>query len=775
MGGSAAKTRSDGLFWIALVGILVAFFTFQLNHIEQFSWNDDEGIYMVEARLLGSGYRLYSEIFSPSPPLFIVSLRWAFALLGASAQAARTVIVVYSTIGLLAVALIAREMKGWLAGFSALVLLAITPDFFLLSRVCIGDIPAISVATLAILMALRYYQSGHRTWLALAGVITALSLLLKLLSAFAVPLLALMVVLRYLDFSPLGRRVLELKQWRAMLTDLAWLGLTCLLPILGCMLVYEVRPMYEDILLFHWQARDASQQAVIDNLKAIGAYLLENKGLCTLGLYGIAMLPVKSFQQSVFLPMWFLLAVLMLTNHTPLHDHHLSLLLFPLSVSGGVAIAYIGQWFSAPVSRMLPKRRGLIPLVAGVCSLVIYFVDLPAAIEVNGASLNPLGQERHSDAAHFLGEITKPQDFVVTDALMLAFVADRKVPPALADTSMTRIRAGYLTLDQLMTATREYDVQAIAIWGERFPDLMPEYVEWVKEHYQLAKFLNQEHQVYLARGVPPPPELTLGGKVILAGVTPNNLQMGSDNRVHLTLHWSALQKMAEDYAVYLKLVNSVYHVWGEQDSRPCWDGCPTNAWHQGQVIHDQREIEVLPGTPPGTYWIEVLLHDLHSGQWTGPEDGSSLRLGPVEIPRREPPPISSLDIAHPLEIGLGGKIRLLGYNIESGFRPGDNVHLTLFWQCLEPVGENYTVFTHLVDEESHILAQKDNPPADGFYPTTKWEPGEVMRDQYDLIIPQDVSGDWELKIGMYNAETGQRLSAVAGEEPLPDNAVVVWP
>jgi hypothetical protein len=151
-----------------------------------------------------------------------------------------------------------------------------------------------------------------------------------------------------------------------------------------------------------------------------------------------------------------------------------------------------------------------------------------------------------------------------------------------------------------------------------------------------------------------------------------------------------------------------------------------------------------------------------------------LRLGPVEIPRREPPPISSLDIAYPLEVDLGGEIRLLGYNIESGFRPGDNIHLTFFWQCLEPLGEDYTVFIHLVDEESHILAQKDNPPADGFYPTTKWEPGEIVRDQYDLVIPQDVPGDWELKVGMYHAETGQRLSAVASEGPLLDN-VVVWP
>ena len=215
MGSFTAKVRRDRLFWIVLAGMLVAFLTLQLNHIEQFSWNDDEGIYMTQARLLHSGYRLYSEIFSSSPPLFISSLRLAFALLGVSAQAARTVIVVYSTVGLLAVALIACEMEGRLAGFSALLLLAITPDFFVLSRVCVGDIPSISVATLAIFVALRYYRSGRRFWLALAGVITALSLLLKLLSAFAVPLLVLTVALRHLNLPSSGKIALGSKKWRA--------------------------------------------------------------------------------------------------------------------------------------------------------------------------------------------------------------------------------------------------------------------------------------------------------------------------------------------------------------------------------------------------------------------------------------------------------------------------------------------------------------------------------------------------------------------------------
>jgi hypothetical protein len=139
------------------------------------------------------------------------------------------------------------------------------------------------------------------------------------------------------------------------------------------------------------------------------------------------------------------------------------------------------------------------------------------------------------------------------------------------------------------------------------------------------------------------------------------------------------------------------------------------------------------------------------------------------------PTIESLDIEYPLKVNLGGKIRFLGYNLESGFQPGDGIHLTLFWQCLEEMDQDYTVFTHLTDGENKLWAQKDNQPVDGFYATTRWEQGEIVRDQYDLIIPQDVQGDWELVVGMYNAETGQRLSVVADGEPLPDNAVVVWP
>jgi hypothetical protein len=235
----------------------------------------------------------------------------------------------------------------------------------------------------------------------------------------------------------------------------------------------------------------------------------------------------------------------------------------------------------------------------------------------------------------------------------------------------------------------------------------------------------------------------------------------ADGEIGVNLYWQCLRAMKESHLVYLKLVNNVYHIWGQVDGIPLGGQLPTNWWQEGMVARDPWEIEILPGTPPGIYHIEVILYGAESQQGLESTEGGPLLLGPLEILRREPPPVSSLEIEHPVEAKLGDKVRLLGYNAESSFRPGDNIHLNLFWQCLEKMQQDYTVFIHLVDEKGSIVAQKDNPPVDGFYPTMKWEPGEIVRDQYDVVIaPNTPRGRYQLRVGMYQPNTGQRLTVL---------------
>ena len=252
------------------------------------------------------------------------------------------------------------------------------------------------------------------------------------------------------------------------------------------------------------------------------------------------------------------------------------------------------------------------------------------------------------------------------------------------------------------------------------------------------------------------------------------LESDKEDVVGITLYWRALDAVSGDYTVYLKLVNAVYHLWGQAEGRPSWGGTPTNQWQEGEIFYSYHEIKPWPGTPPGVYQIELSLYEPYQQRSLTSADDQNPLLGPVEVPRGVPPPVEALDIEHRVGANLGGKVQLLGYNIESGFRPGDRVHLTLFWQVLQEMEKDYTVFTHLVDGEGNIWGQKDNPPVDGFYPATQWKPGEVIRDQYDLMIsPETPLGRYRIEVGMYLAETGERLSVLSENGSVRDDKVML--
>ena len=147
-------------------------------------------------------------------------------------------------------------------------------------------------------------------------------------------------------------------------------------------------------------------------------------------------------------------------------------------------------------------------------------------------------------------------------------------------------------------------------------------------------------------------------------------------------------------------------------------------------------------------------------------------LGPIEILRHASPPVEALDIEHPLVAELGGKVRLLGYNIESGFHPGDGIHLTLFWQCLEEMGQDYTVFIQVwrTDTQAYVTGF-DGPPVQGDYPTSLWAPGEIIVDTHPIDLSSLPPGEYYLLIGLYNPIGGDRLPAFGPDGPLPGYAV----
>ncbi len=120
---------------------------------------------------------------------------------------------------------------------------------------------------------------------------------------------------------------------------------------------------------------------------------------------------------------------------------------------------------------------------------------------------------------------------------------------------------------------------------------------------------------------------------------------------------------------------------------------------------------------------------------------------------------SDSDIDHSLRADLGGAVRLLGYRLSAReLAPGDSLLLSLHWQALAPMVERYTVFTHLLDAKGHLQAQMDSEPLGGGLPTDRWSVGQVVQDNYALVIPKDAPpGSYTIEVGMYRLETLERL------------------
>lgn len=145
---------------------------------------------------------------------------------------------------------------------------------------------------------------------------------------------------------------------------------------------------------------------------------------------------------------------------------------------------------------------------------------------------------------------------------------------------------------------------------------------------------------------------------------------------------------------------------------------------------------------------------------------AGLILQPIESGREgqgSPTPVYQLPSeAQPLNFVLDDSIRLAGYHLDGG-------NVTLYWQALKPLDEDFTVFVHAVDASGQPVGGHDGQPQDGRLPTHCWLTGEVVADTHMLSLP---SGDYQFFAGMYRWPELQRLPV---SPPQPDDSILLNP
>ena len=145
---------------------------------------------------------------------------------------------------------------------------------------------------------------------------------------------------------------------------------------------------------------------------------------------------------------------------------------------------------------------------------------------------------------------------------------------------------------------------------------------------------------------------------------------------------------------------------------------------------------------------------------------------------RRKPTVSPQEIPHRTELHLGDRVTLLGYDLPAEeVEAGEGVRLTLYWRAEAPIAEDYTVFVHLLDESGMLRSQADSMPWHNAFPTSRWEPGVIIPDEYRLVVPESAwPGEYRVTVGLYLWQTGERLPIrTSGGDLLPESRFFLEP
>ena len=117
-----------------------------------------------------------------------------------------------------------------------------------------------------------------------------------------------------------------------------------------------------------------------------------------------------------------------------------------------------------------------------------------------------------------------------------------------------------------------------------------------------------------------------------------------------------------------------------------------------------------------------------------------------------------------LGLDFGGQLVLDGWQtLRTNLEPGEPCRLELYWRAASAPKADYKVFVHLLGADGKIVTQADRPLRGPEGMATKWRVGEVVREAYDLVLPPTAApGPYSIALGLYEAQSGQRLTLAAG-------------
>jgi len=275
-----------------------------------------------------------------------------------------------------------------------------------------------------------------------------------------------------------------------------------------------------------------------------------------------------------------------------------------------------------------------------------------------------------------------------------------------------------------------------------------------------------------------------GDQIELLAVEVAGGRFQPQDEVSVTLYMRAPAPIQRDYPLFVQLLAQEELVVGNVTTHPGWGRLPTSLWQPGKIYADRYRVPV---------WDNVNNRSpLMTQVFVGFIDPDSRLPLPIHTPDGFPvgrayvgelavvsnqPLDPGIFLLRPSDADFSGQIRLIGYEYPQNGQVGRDRRLsvTLLWEAASQPAQNYTAFVHLVDGQGEQVSGYDQPPAEGRFPSSYWQPGDRSLSRFLIDIPADLPpGPYELWAGLYADEAGlERLPVTSALLNIKDQRILL--
>ncbi len=191
---------------------------------------------------------------------------------------------------------------------------------------------------------------------------------------------------------------------------------------------------------------------------------------------------------------------------------------------------------------------------------------------------------------------------------------------------------------------------------------------------------------------------------------------------------------------------------------------------------DEEDVELVyvsTATPwADAVWTHIENQPVYLPDFRPAVRGAGFRLVPDgAFYRVESPPVTDASPSEPLDVWADGRVHIVGYDLPSTtVHAGEPLALVIYQSVPEPLGGIWMPYARLGSVE-------DRWTTDSRLLTTEWQPGEVVAERYELLVPFDMApGEYPVELG-YADLTGGRanLSLSTGGTVVTLGTITVLP